>query len=152
MTLEKIMTMTLTDPTETQRRVSPSQWLRETTAAVRVSFTWFGVRKTLTNEQKATAAEPFGAEGDYLSARKKIIDTKHAAYKDVTAARGKVLAYWRSLTLPFPEVGVRLIRQHQIDAFNEEMTSLRSQLQEAVSRLDEHYAELKQAARQRLGN
>src|SRR5262249_37205250 len=41
---------------------------------------------------------------------------------------------------------------HQIDAFNEEMTTLRGQLQEAVSRLDEHYAELKQAARQRLGN
>jgi len=59
---------------------------------VRISFTWFGVRKTLTQEQKSQAAESFGAESDFLSARKKLLDTKHPAYKDVTAVRGKMLA------------------------------------------------------------
>jgi hypothetical protein len=145
------MTMTLLDSAEARPSVSPSQWLRETTAAVRVSFTWFGVRKTLTNEQKNQAAEPFGAEGEFLSARKKILDTKHAAYKEVTAVRGKVLAYWKSLTLPYPEAGIRLIRQHQIDAFNAEMTSLRLDLQDVVARLDEHYSDLKRTAQRRLG-
>src|SRR5438105_1714201 len=110
------MTLTLLDPAEARSSVSPAQWLRDTTAAVRVSFTWFGVRKTLTNEQKNQAAESFGAEGEFLSASKKLLDTRHTAYKEVTAVRGKVIAYWKSLTLPFPEPGVRLIRQFELDS------------------------------------
>jgi hypothetical protein len=146
------MTMTLLDRADPHTSVSPAQWLRETTAAVRVSFTWFGVRKALTNEQKNQAAEPFGAEGEYLSARKKLLDTKHAAYKEVTGVRGKVGAYWRSLTLPFPEPGIRLIRQHEVEGFNQQMASYRVELEAAVRRLDNHYAELQSAARRRLGD
>ena len=146
------MTMTLLEPRDTRSAVSPAQWLRETTAAVRVSFTWLGVRKALTPEQRNQAADSFGAEGDYLSARKKLLDTKHTAYKEVTAIRGKVIAHWKALTLPFPEPGIRLIRQHQIDSFNQEMTSLRSELLEAVARLDQHYTELKNTAQRRLGD
>jgi hypothetical protein len=145
------MTMLL-NRQDTHTSVSPAQWLRETAAAVRVSFTWFGVRKALTNEQKNQAAESFGAEGDYLSARKKLLDTKHAAYKEVTGVRGKVSAYWRSLTLPFPEAGVRLIRQHEIQGFNQHMGDYRTELEAAVIELDEHYAELKSAAQRRLGD
>src|ERR1700689_8951 len=98
--------------------LTPAQRLRVTTAAVRVSFTWLGVRKKLTPEQRSQAAESFGAEGDFFFARKKVLDPQHAAYKEVTAVRGLVGAYWKSLTLPYPEPGIRLIRQEQIDAFN----------------------------------
>jgi hypothetical protein len=146
------MTTTLLDRADRRTSVSPAQWLRETTAAVRVSFTWFGVRKALTNEQKSQAAEPFGAEGDFISARKKLLDTKHVAYKEVTGVRGKVGAYWRSLTVPFPEPGVRLIRQHEVEGFNEKLADFRSELQTAVGKLDDHYLELKTAARRRLGD
>lgn len=145
------MTMTLLDRGDAASSVSPAEWLRDTTAAVRVSFTWMGVRKTLTQEQKNQAAESFGAEGDYLSARKKLLDTKHPAYKEVTGVRGKVVAYWKSLTLPFPEAGIRLVRQHEVEGFNQQMTVYRAELEAAVARLDEHYAELKSAARRRLG-
>jgi hypothetical protein len=44
----------------------------------------------LTAEQRAEAAEPFGANAQFLSAGKKLIDTNHPAYKAVTAVRGKV--------------------------------------------------------------
>jgi hypothetical protein len=53
-------------------------------AAVRVSLSWFGTRKTLTAEQRSQAADTFGAEGAFLSAGKKLLDTKHEAYKGVT--------------------------------------------------------------------
>jgi hypothetical protein len=119
---------------------------------VRVSFAWFGVRKTLTPDQKNQAAESFGAEGDFISARKKLLDTRHTAYKEVTAVRGKVVATWKSLTLPFPEPGIRLIRQHEIDSFNRQMTEFRAELEQAVDKLDGHYSELKAAARRRLGD
>ena len=98
---------------------SPSRRLRATMAAVRVSFTWFGARKTLTPQQKAQAAESFGAEGDFLSAGKKLLDTRHPRFKAVTSVRNRTGAYWRAMSLPFPEPGIRLIRQDAIDAFTD---------------------------------
>jgi hypothetical protein len=64
---------------------TPAEQLRMTMAAMRLSFTWFGVRKTLSADQKARAAESFGAEGSYLSAGKKLTDVKHPAFRAVTA-------------------------------------------------------------------
>ena len=130
---------------------SPAQRLRATMAAVRVSLRWLGIHRTLTPEQKAQAADTFGAEGQYLSAGKKLLDTRHPAFRAVTNVRNRVLATWQSMTLPFPENGVRLIKQSDVDEFNRRMTELREELDEAVWRLDEHYAELKSAARERLG-
>lgn len=145
------MAMSLLDSPETDASTS-AQRLRGSTAAVRVSLRWLGVRKTLTPEQKTQAAETFDAESDFLSARKKLLDTSHPAYKEVTTVRGRVIAYWKALTLPYPEPGVRLIKQSQIEAFDEAMQSLRTELDQAVAKLDERYGELRAAARQRLGS
>jgi hypothetical protein len=145
------MTQSLLDPPTVRAAATPAQRLRTTTAAVRVSLRWLGVRKTLTPEQKTQAAESFGAEGDYLSARKKLLDTSHPAYKDVTAVRGKVLAYWKGCTLPFPEPGIRLIRQQQVNEFNQKLLDLRAELHNAVTQLDRHYGDLQSAAQKRLG-
>ena len=144
------MTTVLDEPASQQSRPSAER-LRTTMAAVRVSIQWFGTRKTLTREQKSEAAGTFGAEGAFLSAGKKLIDTSHPAFKAVTSIRGKILGLWRAETLPFPEPGIRLIRQDRIDSFNARMQELRGELEEAVWRLDEHFAELKSAARARLG-
>jgi hypothetical protein len=128
-----------------------AQRLRATMAAVRLCFTWLGVRKSLSQEQKTQAADTFGAEGEYLSAAKKLLDTSHPAYKAVTSIRGRILSYWKGVSLPYPEAGIRLIRQDDIGTFNVQLTTLREELHEAVESLDQRYAELKTAARQRLG-
>src|SRR4051812_45315070 len=107
---------TVLDETVDERAAPARERLRATTAAVRVSFTWFGTRKTLTPQQKAQAADAFGAEGTFLSAGKKLIDTKHPAFKAVTGVRGRIVAYWRGISLPYPEPGIRLIRQEDIGA------------------------------------
>ena len=143
---------TLLEETAVSPSTSPSQRLRTSFAAVRVAFTWLGTRKTLTTEQKAQAADTFGAEGQFLSAGKKLLDTKHPAFKAVTGVRSRILSLWKGMSLPYPEPGVRLIRQDQIDMFTEQLASLKEELNEAVWRLDEHYAELKSAARDRLGS
>ena len=145
------MSPLLDEPTPSTT-VSPANRLRTTMAAVRVSFTWLGVRKTLTAEQRAEAAEPFGANAQFLSAGKKLIDTSHPAYKAVTAVRGKVQAFWKSLSLPYPEPGIRLIRQDRIDDFAAKMREFQEELAEAVQALDRRYSELKATARQRLGS
>ena len=130
----------------------PAQRLQKTMAAARVSFTWMGVRKTLSREQREQAAESFGAEGQYLSAAKKLLDTRHPAYKAVTAIRNRAIACWRAVSLPYPEPGIRLIRQDRIDAFDQQMSDLRQELAEAVEQLDGRYDEIKDAARNRLGS
>src|SRR6186997_2627564 len=99
------MTTTAAPRADTSLPLTPAQHLRNISAAVRVSFTWFGTRKTLTPEQKAQAAESFGAEGEFLSAGKKLLNTRHPAFKAVTAVRGKALGFWKGMTLPYPEPG-----------------------------------------------
>ncbi|MDR3623067.1 hypothetical protein [Paludisphaera borealis] len=145
-------TASLLDRIETQSATTAGARLRTTMAAVRVSFTWFGVRKSLTPQQKAQAAESFDAEGRFLSAAKKLIDTKHPAFRAVTAIRGGIEQSWKSQSLPFPEPGVRLIKQDQVEPFALQIDDLRIELRDAVAELDRHFDELKRAARQRLGS
>ena len=144
------MTTTLTD-TAVRPSTSPSQRLQTTMAAVRLSLSWLGVRKTLTSEQREIAAGSFGAEGEYLSAGKKLLDTKHPAFRAVTGVKGRIVSLWKAMSLPYPEPGLRLIRQDQIETFNTQMELRIADLEEAVRRLEEHYAELRSAAEQRLG-
>ena len=146
------MTIETISRRDTSAPADIAEHLQATTAAVRVSFTWFGVRKTLTPDQKARAADTFGAEGEYLSAAKKLLDTRHPAFKAVTAVRTRVLSHWRGVTLPYPESGVRLIRRDRIGPFTEQMDVLRGELVEAVDALDRKYDQLRDAARDRLGS
>nr|WP_315854294.1 hypothetical protein [Stieleria maiorica] len=121
-------------------------------AAARLSFNWLGVRKSLTSAQKNQAADSFGAEGKFLSAGKKLLDTSHPAYKAVTAIRGRAVAYWKGVSLPFPEPGIRLIRQDSITDFDQQIAEFREELDDAVAELDRHYDELRSLARERLGD
>jgi len=121
-------------------------------AAARLSFTWLGVRKSLSPSQKDQAADSFGAEGKYLSAGKKLLDTSHPAFKAVTAIRGRAVAYWKGVSLPFPEPGTRLIPQSAVGGFNEQLAAFGQDLDAAVLELNGHYDELRNAARDRLGD
>jgi hypothetical protein len=150
--MENLRMSTLLDEIPTRRSAPPIERLRTTMAAVRISISWFGTRKTLTAEQKSQAAESFGAEGAFLSAGKKLLDTSHPAFKAVSSIRNRVISYWKGVSLPFPEPGIRLICQKDIAAFDVQLTTLKAELEEAVWRLDEHFAELKSAARDRLGS
>ena len=150
------MTMTLTERPQSRTRrseepVTPADRLRAETAAVRVSFIWFGTRKALTAGQKAEAAEAFGAEGKFLSAGKKLLDTRHPHFKAVTSVKGQATTFWRSISLPYPEPGLRLIRRDQIEEFTEKMGGFKRDLDRAVRALDRELESLKSAAQDRLG-
>ena len=144
------MTSVLDEP-RSQASTSPSDRLRSTMAAARLSFTWLGARKSLTSTQKSQAADSFGAEGKYLSAGKKLLDTSHPSFKAVTAVRGRAVAYWKGISLPFPEPGIRLIPQDAIAGFTEKIATFSSELDDAVTELDRQYGQLRSAARDRLG-
>lgn len=125
--------------------------LRRTMAATKLSFTWFGVRRALSAAQKAQAAETFGAAAKYVSAAKKLLDTTHPAYQAVTALRGQITQTWKARTLPYPEPGLRLMRQQDLSGFADQLQQWQHDLQAAVRELDGVYAELREAARLRLG-
>jgi len=141
----------LDDP-PTQSLDASTQQLRTAMAAMRLSFCWWGVRKSLTNEQKAQAAQSFGAEGSFLSAGKKLIDTSNAKFKIVTGVRTRAVQFWKAMSLPYPEAGVRLIKREDLAVCSEKMESLRGELNEAVEDLNRDLYDLKYAARQTLGN
>jgi hypothetical protein len=129
----------------------PAERLQTTMSAVRLSFTWFGTRKTLSHEQKAQAADTFGAEGPFLSAGKKLLDTRDARYRTVTAVRTQAIGYWKSVSLPYPEPGLRLIPHAGVTPFAERMELHREQLRQAVRVLEASLPELRAQARERLG-
>lgn len=126
--------------------------LRSDTTAVRVHIRWPGTRKSLSESQRSLAAEAFDADQKLVSAAKKLLDTSHPAFKAVTAVKTAVLNHWRSNTLPYVEPGMRLIRRDQLTEFNEQMTDYRQQLVAAVRELEQHYDELVNQARERLGD
>ena len=126
--------------------------VRSDFAACRVKFRWFGTTKTLSTAQKSQAAESFGAQGKAISAAKRLIDTKNDRYRVLTSVKSTIVRYWKDSSLASPEPGIRLIRQERIDDFDLKLARYQQELQTAVSSLDEHFNELKEAARVRLGS
>jgi hypothetical protein len=135
----------------TQQERSAAQRLRTTMAAVKLAFTWLGVRKTLAPEQRTTAARAFHADRELLSASKLILDTKNPAYRAVAAVRSEASGYWRTVTLPFPEAGIRLLPQNSLGLFVQTMQTYRERLQDAARELSGQYDTIKSEAQRRLG-
>jgi hypothetical protein len=120
-------------------------------AAMRLSFTWLGVRKTLSTVQKAQAAESFGAAGEFLSAGKKLFDTRHPRVKAVAGVRRQAEAYFQGMSLPYPEPAVRLIRRGDVEEVQHRMTGFSEELAHVVQELENGYDDLRAAARRQLG-
>ena len=139
-----------TTPTSQLER-SAAQRLRTTMAAVKLAFTWLGVRKTLAPEQRTTAARAFHADRELLTASKLILDTKNPAYRAVAAVRSEASSYWRTVTLPFPEAGIRLLPQSSLSTFASTMQTYRERLQETARELAAQYDQIKSEAERRLG-
>lgn len=135
----------------TQQERSAANRLRTTMAAVKLAFTWLGVRRTLAPEQRSTAARAFHADQEFLSASKLILDTRNPTYRNVARVRTEASSYWRSVTLPFPEPGVRLLNQNLLGHFASTMQTYRERLQEAARDLAGEYDQMKSEAQRRLG-
>jgi hypothetical protein len=130
---------------------SPAQRLRRTAAAVRVLLHWWGVHRALSARQKEEFGAVTAADARFLTAGKKLVDTRHEAFRRLTAIRTRITSYWRGISLPYVEPGVRLIRQADIPAFMHTLEGFRDELHEAEGQLNAVYDEVKADARGRLG-
>ncbi len=125
--------------------------LREQTVGVRLAFQQPGVRRTLRKDQIRRAQAVFAAADGALSARKRLFNTAHPAWRAVSQARRRIRDFWRSNTLPYPESATRLLRREWVEPFEKRMGELRTDLLDAVERLDAIYPELLGEARGALG-
>lgn len=125
--------------------------LKKQTTAVRLKTSRWGVRKSLTDDQICEVAEEFSAERDTISATKLLIDTKDPRYKAVTSCLGRARAYWVTMTVPYPDEGIRLLRTDRIDEFEGGITYIINELKQAVFELDQAFHEIKERERVRLG-
>ncbi|OYP33980.1 hypothetical protein [Rhodopirellula sp. MGV] len=134
--------------------VSPStaELLQSETIAVRMQIRWPGVRKSLSREHQQQAANTFSAETKSVSISKKLLDTSHPAFRAATGVRSNAIKYWKQSTLPYIEPGIRLLHRKDMQTFELCMTSLKSDLVDAVDKLSLQYEEMIHQARERLGN
>jgi hypothetical protein len=142
---------TLTAPTIPLQADNPANRLRRVAAAVRVSLHWWGVHRSLSPQQKEEVGLAYAADARFVTAGKKLLDTRHDAFRRLTSIKTGLTSYWRGITLPYTEAGVRLIRQSDVDPFVHRMEGFRDELSQAESQLAEAYQEIKFDASQRLG-
>ena len=102
---------TLTVPDIPVESEGPAQRLRRSAAAVRVLLHWWGVHRALSPRQKEQFGAATAADARLLTAGKKLLDTRHPAFRRLTALKTRIGSYWRGLSLPYVEPGVRLIRR-----------------------------------------
>ena len=91
------------------------------------------------------------ADAKLLTAGKRLVDVRHERFRAMTSLKSRVASYWRGLTLPYTEPGIRLIRQSDLASFAETMDGFRDELREAETQLNEVYDEILADARGRLG-
>jgi hypothetical protein len=142
---------TLTVPDIPLDSDSPAQRLRRIAAAVRVNLHWWGTHRSLSAQQKEEVSAGYAADARFLTAGKRILDVRHEAFRKLTSIRTRIVNYWRGLTLPYTEPGVRLISQADIPAFVHTLEGFRDELQQAEANLNAVYDEIKADARERLG-
>jgi hypothetical protein len=129
-----------------------AQRLRAEFTPTKLSFTKFGCKRAVKEENRKTMAKAVDADPDNVSAAKKLLDTSHPAYKAVTRIFSQCRAYWKTITVPFPQDGVRLVKLEVLGQFNDDMARFRQQLDQAAAALDEVYYSMRAAARHSLGD
>ena len=129
----------------------PAQRLRRTAAAARVMLHWWGTHRALTAPQKEEIGAAAAADARLLTAGKRLVDTRHEAFRRLSSVRTRITGYWRGVSLPYVEPGVRLIRQADVPAFAHALEGFRDELREAEEQLSAAYEEVKADARRRLG-
>jgi hypothetical protein len=143
----------LTPPTSNVAELATyARQLRHDTMAVRVHHEKMGVRRALTRDQVDQAAQSFDADAKAINASKRLIDTRHPAYRDVLGVRRRATQYWKAVTIPYPEPGVRLLRRDNLEQFDKQMHSYQVALTEKVAALQACYEELRERARKQLGS
>jgi hypothetical protein len=112
---------------------------------------WWGVHRALTAQQKEEVSAGYAADSRFLTAGKKLVDTRHEAIRRLSSIKTRIINYWRGISLPYVEPGTRLIRQPDLEAFVHTMEGFRDELAQAERDLNAALPEIVADAHRRLG-
>lgn len=115
-----------------------------------LSVHWWGINKQAGVEILSSVADTFGANRKFLKIEKKLINIKNIYYKNLCETKGSIVQFWKQLTLPYVESGVRLIKKDLVDAFEKKMETFKLDLQDRVTDLSNNYEQLKQESQTAL--
>jgi hypothetical protein len=130
--------------------VAPSERLRLECTGLRKDISRLSTVRAFTDMQLADAAACFEAESRAISASKKLYDPKFPPLAAVNSILNRVEAYWKFMTLPYPEKATRLLPLARIEKVDRDMAELQQELDEAKPRLRASYPELVERSRVRL--
>ena len=140
---------------------TPGQNIRERSYAFRLSMHDLGATKKVNDAQRDEIARQFGAKKKAVSAQKRLIDADHPEVKAMRAAKAAVKKYFDSMTLPYPENGVRLypvkgrtdeLRSQEIDQFLRQMNRLIENLRAKTIALQDAWGSVIDGERTRLAD
>lgn len=124
--------------------------LESTVIGCSLSTHWWGINKKAGIEVLSSVADSFGANQKYLKIEKKLINKNNVFYKRLSETKSAIITYWKDLTLPYVENGVRLIRKDLIAGFEDRMASFKTELNTRVADLENNYETLKEESRRAL--
>lgn len=125
--------------------------LEQQHSAMCLHFRWPSLQRTFDASQKLQTAQSFEASERGISASKKLFDTSNPLFRKVTSIKGQMENYWEWNSLPYPADAVRLFRRDDVEKVVAKMTGLREEFYAAVQALNERYEDIRNAAKDRLG-
>ena len=129
-----------------------AEFVRNNTVAIRFASTKFNPYKGLDTSQNEKSAKAHNAKSDKIKSKKQLIDTKNAHFKKSNSVISEAYTYWVWNTVPFTDVGVRLIRLEDLKEFESKIAGYRAELAKSVNGLNGQRAALIDGAKKDLGD
>jgi hypothetical protein len=125
--------------------------LRQQTTGCRLSTFGMTTRRTMSKSQLERVAQTFNAEVFSVGGSRKVIDRKHELVKPIYALLLRAKALIVAHTIDYPERGLRLAKVGKIDWLNAKVAEMQNELEGYLVQLDAGWDEIKQQAREQLG-
>jgi hypothetical protein len=117
-----------------------------------LSTHWWGINKKAGVDALNAVANHLGTNQKYLKIEKRLINHRNIHYKALCETRGHLVSFWKDMTLPYVEPGVRLIRKDNVSKFESKMEVFKIELSEKILDLSNNYEQLKEESKRALKN
>ena len=128
-----------------------AEQVREFLTGSTLSFHWWGASRSFERDGILATAETLEADHEMISARNRIIDTRHPAYRALTSLRSSIQHHWKQHTMPYVIPGMRLARREQMPDLTDSLQRLAADAAVLAGKLDLARGEIIAQARSRLG-
>lgn len=124
--------------------------LQEQTSGCRLNTYGLSTRRSMSKAQIERVAQTFHADADYVGGSRTVLDRKHELIAPIFSLMFAAKSIVKAHTLDYPERGLRLVKVDKIEWLAEKIDLMRVELDVHLAALDAGWAEIKEAAKERL--